>query len=96
MAELPKTYAHFHQYQASLVEPLVAELQPNGSTYFNLVVPEATDVQVVNFTTQDWIPLTGYGSYFAGNVDIQPGNIFIVAKFPGDDQYWQLIEYQAQ
>ena len=35
VAELPKTYAHFHQYQASLIEPLVAELQPNWSTYFN-------------------------------------------------------------
>ena len=93
--QLPKTYGHFHQYQASLIEPLVANLEPNWSTYFNLIVPEAIDVQVVNSSTKQWTPLNGYGSYFAGHVDIQSGNTSIVAKFPGSDQYWQLVEYQA-
>ncbi len=93
--QLPKTYGHFHQYQASLIEPLVANLEPNWSTYFNLIVPEAIDVQVVNNSTKQWTPLNGYGSYFAGHVDIQSGNTSIVAKFPGSDQYWQLVEYQA-
>ncbi|MGB5631709.1 MAG: transglutaminase domain-containing protein [Waterburya sp.] len=95
-AELPKTYGHFYQYQASLIEPLVADLKPNWLTYFNLIVPEAIDVQVVNTTTKQWTALNGYGNYFAGNVDIQPGNILIVAKFPGSEQYWQLVEYQAK
>ncbi len=95
-AQFPKLYAHFHQYQASLIEPLAADLQPNWRTYFNLVVPHAIDIQVVNTTQKQWTPLTAYGNYFAGNVDIQPGNTFIVAKFPGSDDYWQLVEYQAK
>ncbi|WP_319421406.1 transglutaminase domain-containing protein [Pleurocapsa sp. FMAR1] len=95
-AGLPKIYDHFNQYQASLVEPLTAELKPNWSTYFNLVVPQAIDVQVVNAQTKQWTPLNGYGNYFAGHVDIQSGNTAIVAKFPGDDRYWQLVEYQSR
>ena len=96
VAELPKTYSHFHQYQASLLEPLQAELQQNWSTYFNLVVPEAIDVQVLNTENKQWTPLNSYGSYFAGHVTIQPGNTVVVAKFPGDDRYWQLAEYWAE
>ena len=30
-----KTYAQFHQYQANLIEPLKANLEPGRSTYFN-------------------------------------------------------------
>lgn len=95
-AKLPQTYSPFHQYQASLIEPLSANLQPNWSTYFNLIVPEAVDVQVVNTNTQEWTALNGYGSYFAGSVNIKPGNISVVAKFPGEEEYWQLVDYQAQ
>jgi len=94
-AELPKIFGHFHKHQVSLVEPLSAELTPNWSTYFNLIVPKALDVQVINTETKQWTPLDGYGDYFAGNVDIQAGKTAVVARFPGDEQYWQLVEYQA-
>ena len=96
IAKLPKIYANFYEHQANLVAPLSAELAPNWSTHFNLVVPEAVDVQVVNSKTQEWTALEGYGSYFAGNVDIQPGATSVVARFPGDDRYWQLVEYQSE
>lgn len=96
IAKFPKLYAHFHQSQASLIEPLTDDLQPNWRTYFNLVVPNAIDIQVVNTTQKKWTPLTAYGNYFAGNVDIQSGNTSIVAKFPGSEDYWQLVEYQAE
>ena len=95
-AELPKIYGHFYQHQASLVEPLSANLTPNWSTYFSLIVPEAVDVQVINSKSKQWTPLNSYGSYFAGNVDIQTGKTAVVAKFPGDERYWQLVEYKAQ
>ena len=94
--ELPKIYAHFYQHQVSLLEPLTVNLTPNWSTYFNLVVPGAVDVQVINTETQQWTALNSYGSYFAGNVDIQAGKTAVAAKFPGDEQYWQLVEYQAK
>jgi transglutaminase/protease-like cytokinesis protein 3 len=95
-AQLPKIYGHFHQSQASLIEPLSAELASNWSTYFNLVVPEAIDVQVINNNAKQWTPLNKYGNYFAGNVEIKSGSTAVVAKFPGNDQYWQLVEYQAK
>jgi transglutaminase/protease-like cytokinesis protein 3 len=93
--QLPKVYGHFYQHQASLIEPLSADLPPNWSTYFNLVVPEALDVQVVDLATQQWTPLNGYGDYFSGNVEIKLGTTAVIAKFPGDERYWQLVEYQA-
>lgn len=94
-AQLPKVYGHFYEHQVSLIEPLSADLQPNWSTYFNLVVPEALDVQVVNTETQEWTPLNGYGNYFAGSVAIKSGKTAVIAKFPGDEQYWQLVEFKA-
>ena len=93
---LPKIYGHFHQHQVSLIEPLTGNLNPNWSTYFNLVVPQAIDVQVVNTATNKWTPLNGYGNYFAGNVDIKSGKTVVIAKFPEDDRYWQLVEYQSR
>ncbi len=95
-AKLPKIYGHFNQHQVSLIEPLTADLKPNWSTYFNLVVPQAIDVQVVNTDTKKWTPLNGYGNYFAGNVEIKSGKTVVIAKFPGDDRYWQLVEYQSK
>ncbi len=95
-AKLPKIYGHFNEHQVSLIEPLQADLRPNWSTYFNLVVPNAIDVRVVNTTTEEWIPLNGYGDTFVGSVDIQSGNTVVVAKFPDDDEYWKLIEYESE
>ncbi|MEL6930526.1 MAG: transglutaminase domain-containing protein [Cyanobacteria bacterium J06600_6] len=95
-AGLPKIYGNFYEHRASLIEPLSADLTPNWSTHFNLIVPEALDVQVVNSETQQWTSLEGYGSYFAGNVDIQQGKTAVVAKFSGDDRYWQLVEYRSE
>ena len=96
IAQLPKTFGHFHDSQAGLIEPLNADLKSDWSTYFNLIVPEAEDVQIINTTTRQWTPLTGYGSYFSGHVELQSGTIAVVAKFPGSDRYWQLVEYQAK
>ncbi|MEL6496047.1 MAG: transglutaminase domain-containing protein [Cyanobacteria bacterium J06623_7] len=94
-AELPKIYGHFYEHQASLIEPLAGDLLPNWSTYFNLLVPDATDVLVINTNTQESTALNGYGSYFTGNVEIEAGTTAIAAKFPGSENYWQLVEYQT-
>jgi transglutaminase/protease-like cytokinesis protein 3 len=94
-AKLPKVYGHFYQHQASLIEPLSADLAPNWSTYFNLLVPEALDVQVIDLETKQWTPLNRYGANFSGHVEIKSGQTAVIANFPGDEQYWQLVEYQA-
>jgi transglutaminase/protease-like cytokinesis protein 3 len=95
VAQLPKIYGHFYQHQASLIEPLSANLPANWSTYFNLTVPEAIDVQVVDLETKQWTALSSYGSNFTGNVAIKSGKTAVIAQFPGDEQYWQLVEYQS-
>ena len=95
-ARLPKIYGQFHEYQVSLFEPLTANLKPDWSTYFNLVVPQALDVRVVNTTTNHWTTLNGYGDSFVGHVNVQSGNSIVIAKFPGSDEYWKLIEYQSE
>lgn len=95
-AKLPTIYSHFHQHRASLIEPLQANLRSNWTAYFNLIVPQATDVQVINTRTQQWTPLNKYGNYFAGHVELNSGEVSVVAKFPGDDRYWHLVEYLAE
>ena len=95
-SKFPKVYGHFYQHQARLIEPLSADLAPDWSTYFNLIVPQALDVQVINVDTNRWTPLHSYGDYFSGSVEIESGKTAVVAKFPGDEQYWQLIEYEAK
>ena len=94
-AGLAKIYGHFNQQQANLIEPLDVNLQSNRSTYFNLVVPQATDVRVVNTTTESSTPLRGYGNSFVGHVNIDVGDTIVVARFPGSNEYWKLIEYQS-
>ena len=94
--ELPKVYRRFYDHRANLIEPLDAKLAAGWSTYFNLVVPGALDVRVVNLDTNQWTILNGYGDYFAGNVEVETGQVAVVAKFPGDRDYWQLVEYQAK
>ena len=93
-AKLPRIYGHFNQNQVSLIEPLTADLTPK-STYFDLKVPQAIDVQVVNTFTEQWTPLNGYGDIFVGHVDIKSGSTIVIAKFPGSDEYWKIVEYQA-
>ena len=94
-AQFPKIYEQFYQYQANLVEPVTTNLDVGRSTYFNLVIPQAIDVMVVNSTNNSWTPLDGYGDSFVGHVDIQSGNSIVIAKFSDSDEYWKLIEYQS-
>ena len=94
VAQFPKTYGHFNRHQVNLIEPLESNLPDNKSVYFSLKVPHATDVKVVNTTTNQWTSLDSYGNYFQGYVNIKSGQTIVVAKFYGDDRYWHLVEYE--
>ena len=94
VAQFPKTSGYYHREAVSLIEPLQSNLPSNSSVYFSLKVPYAMDVQVVNTQTNQWSALEGYGDYFQGYVDIKTGKNIVLAKFPGDDRYWHLLEYQ--
>lgn len=94
VTQFPQTYGHYSNHKVNLIEPLQSNLPKNSSVYFSLKVPYATDVRVVNTQTNQWNNLEGYGDYFQGYVDIQSGKNIVVAKFPEDDRYWHLLEYQ--
>ncbi len=94
VTEFPKTYAHYSKHEVNLIEPLESNLPDYSSVYFSLKVPYARDVQLVNTKTNNWTALEGYGDYFQGYVDMEPGQNIVVAKFPDDDRYWHLLEYK--
>ena len=94
VSQFPKTYGHYSQHQVNLIKPLERNLPDDREIYFSLKVPLAIDVQVVNTKTNRWTALEGYGDYFQGYVDMESGQNIVVAKFPEDDRYWHLLEYQ--
>ncbi len=94
VTEFPKTYGHYSKHEVSLIKPLESNLPDYSSVYFSLKVPYARDVQLVNTKTNQWTALEGYGDYFQGYVDVEPGQNIVVAKFPEDDRYWHLLEYK--
>ena len=94
VSQFPKTYGHYSQHKVNLIEPLEGNLPDAREIYFSLKVPYATDVQVINSQTKQWTALEGYGDYFQGYVNVESGQNIVVAKFPEDDRYWHLLEYQ--
>jgi transglutaminase/protease-like cytokinesis protein 3 len=91
--KFPVTFQHFADHNGYLESPLTANLPTNQSTYFKLKIDSATDVKVLNKSTNKWQDLTRYGNVFTGNIDIDSGKIMVFAKFPQDSRYWALLEY---
>jgi len=92
-SKFPKTFQHFNQYNGYLETPLNNYLNPNQNTYFKVKVDQATEVKVVNKSSNKWHDLERYGNVFAGNVNVGNGDIIVYAKFPQDSRYWALLEY---
>lgn len=91
--EFPETYKHFHEHNGYLESPITGKLNKNQNYYFRLKIDDATEVKVVNLSTNRWYNLTAYGNIFAGNVNVGDGNIVVYAKFPRDARYWGLLKY---
>lgn len=91
--EFPTTYRHFVQNNGYLETPLNQFLIPNQLTYFKLKIDNATEVKVVDKSTNKWNNLIKNGNLFVGNVRVSSGKILVFAKFPGDSRYWALLEY---
>ncbi|WP_171815445.1 transglutaminase domain-containing protein [Stanieria cyanosphaera] len=83
----------FHKNKAYLYEPLVQNLPVNQSVYFKLDLPQALDVQVIDFNSQIWTPLERSGNSFQGFAPVSNGKVNIVAKFSNNAQYWTVLEY---
>lgn len=89
----PLIYGSFADKNAYLETPLTKSLPVNQSSYFQLKVNGANKVIVVNQDTNQITELTPSSSFFIGSVVINPGKIIVAAQFPGNDQYWTLLEY---
>lgn len=91
--KFPITYSHFTKNSGYLETPLTESLPPNQLTYFKLRVDNATEVKVVDKSTNNWTDLIKYGNLFAGSIRVGSGKVMIFAKFPEDSRYWALLEY---
>ncbi|MBF2056476.1 MAG: transglutaminase [Cyanobacterium sp. T60_A2020_053] len=91
----PTIYRHFSQNNGYLETPTMGDLYPNQANYFKLRVDNATEVRILDKSTNRWSDLTRYGNLYTGNVNISSGDVVVFAKFPGDSRYWALLEYQT-
>ncbi|BAU64975.1 unknown protein [Stanieria sp. NIES-3757] len=94
LASFPlNNFETFHKNKTYLYEPLVQNLPVNQSVYFKLDLPQALDVQIIDFNSQTWTPLERFGNSFQGFAPVSNGKVHIVAKFSHDAQYWTVLEY---
>jgi transglutaminase/protease-like cytokinesis protein 3 len=91
--QFPFTYSDFLKNNGYLETPLTKSLNPNQFTYFKLRVDNATEVKVIDKSSNNSTDLIKYGNLFAGNVRIGSGKVIVFAKFPEDSRYWALLEY---
>jgi|ADurb_Ile_03_Slu_FD_contig_21_1772698_length_637_multi_3_in_0_out_0_1 hypothetical protein len=69
-------------------------LQANKSVAFRIVVPDAEEVVVIN--GGEWNYLEPDKDVFTGNVRVQAGDVFILARFESDNIYRYLVRYVAE
>jgi len=90
----PKTYGSFTEHQVKLISPLGRSLPVNQASYFQLQVPGAEKVMLVDRDRRNFIPLTRTGDIFTGSEIVQSPNLMVAAQFPGSDKFWTLVEYE--
>lgn len=91
--EFPKTYSHFSQNNAYLSTPLKKTIPTSESVYFQINVPNALKVVVIDQSSQNWTNLEQQGTMFRGTANVNSGKVAIAAKFAQGEQYWTLVEY---
>lgn len=89
----PSTYGTFSEKRAKLISPLGRSLPINQASYFQIQVPGAEKVVLVDETRQQLIPLNRTGDIFTGSEIIEFSNVTVAAQFPGSKQFWSLLEY---
>ncbi|MHC1594972.1 MAG: hypothetical protein ACXQT2_06660, partial [Methanotrichaceae archaeon] len=76
-----------------LYSPIVGRLRSGVAQSFRLVVPDAEDVAVIN--DKRWTHLDEEDGFFEGVVVPAGGEVWVAARFPGEDEYYRLLEYSA-
>ena len=90
----PEILGSFHAREATLESPFTGRLRAGGRETFRLRVPAAEKAAAVQGDT--WTPFARRGEVFDGPVDVTPGELLIVAKFPGEEDYDVLLRYIAE
>ena len=91
--ELPISYSSYLESHSYLHTPLNKCLPVGQAVYFKIEVPNALEVQVIDTSFNTWTKLTRDGSMFSGNVPVSSAKTQVSAKFPGNENYWALVEY---
>ncbi len=87
-AGFPMTYGKFTEAGAYLFGPMEGRLKSGVPQRFNLRVPGAMNVSVIN--GEEWYYLEQRGDLFEGNMTPAKGNILVCARFQGEK--WNGLE----
>lgn len=90
----PKTYGSFTEHQVKLISPLGRSLPLHQASYFQLQVPGAEKVMLVDRDRRKFTPLTRTGDIFTGSEIVNSPNLMVAARFPGSNKFWTLVEYE--
>lgn len=89
----PTYSGEYLSHRVQLESPRSYSLTSKKKTSFRVLVPDATDVQLI--AGSSWIPLERQGQWFRGQVQLPPGEIKLSGRFPGNDSYHLLLGYRA-
>ncbi len=92
-AGFPVIYETFRLHDVHLYSPMVGRLRSGVAQSFRLEVPGAEDVAVIN--DGRWTHLDEEDGFFERMVVPTGGEVWVSARFPGEDEYYQLLEYSA-
>jgi len=92
-AGFPVTCGTFHLHDVHIYSPIVGRLRSGVAQSFRLEVPGAEDVVVIN--DGRWTHLDEEDGFFEGVVVPIGGEVWVSARFPGEDEYYRLLEYSA-
>jgi hypothetical protein len=90
----PLVYSSFRQHQVRLFEPISGKLYVGRSVRFELQVPGAEKVSIIQ--NNQWTPLEKKGDRFIKTMTVYPGLLQIGSRFPRKDSYEILLEYRVQ
>jgi hypothetical protein len=90
----PKTYSNYEKDNVDLYEPNTGFLNAGENYKFVIVVPRATKVALI--AGDKWTYFNQNDDQFVVNAKVLRGVNKISAQYPGDTNYWTLVEYQGE
>lgn len=89
----PELFSAFSERNGRIYYPMAGRLKPGALYPFQIKAPGASEVAVVDGS--EWVFLTKNDDLFEGRVTAGTGAMKVAAKYPGQNEYSVLLEYQA-